>query len=360
MRGSRLTFLIAPILIACGALADILLSKTIAQQGMVTPLYRLGPGDRLTIKLFQMNSFDSSVTVLPDGTISLPRVGSLRIWGLGVEETRTLITKAYARILRRPVVYVDLISTRPIRVTVSGEVQRPGLYTLGLQEANQLSNSGGGGEATTIASQGWPTLVEAIQKAGGLTARGDLRQVQLIRPVGSNGAIQTKVINYWEALHTGRPVANPLVYDGDGIRIPVAEKHNEGELITIASSSFSPASITVNVVGEVDRPGPQQIKANSPLSQAILSAGGLSRRAKRNEVELVRIQPNGSIERKQFAYQPGAALGATTNPPLRDGDVVIVDRHLWAKTTDSLKSAVEPLGPVLNAASVFRLLGVPF
>ena len=331
-----------------------------AQLDSPAPRYRLGPGDRLVVKLFQLESFDSNVSVLPDGSVNLPRVGSLNLWGLTVDQARQAITRAYGQILRRPVVYVDLVSTRPIRVSVTGEVQRPGLYSLGVNETNQLANTAGGGKETTVVSQGWPTLVEAIQKAGGLTARGDLRRVTLIRPMGQKGRTDTIQVNYWEALRSGAPIRNPLVYDGDSIRIPVAEQQSEAELLTIASSSFAPTSITVNVVGEVERPGPQQVRANSPLSQAVLSAGGLSKRGNRNTIELLRLQPNGSVERRQLVYQPGASLGNGNNPPLRDGDVVVVDRHLWAKATDGLKAAVEPIGPVINAASLFRLLAIPF
>jgi polysaccharide biosynthesis/export protein len=63
------------------------------------------------------------------------------------------------------VVYLDLVATRPLRVSVTGEVQRRGLYAIGLKEVNQLANTDGG-ESSTVTSQGWPTLVEAIQKAG--------------------------------------------------------------------------------------------------------------------------------------------------------------------------------------------------
>lgn len=321
------------------------------------PRYQLGPGDRLQVKLFQVDGFESTVSVLPDGTISLPRIPALNVSGLNLDQARQNIERAYSVVLRRPVAYVDLVATRPLRVSVTGEVQRPGLYSMGLSESNQLSNSTGGSDSR-ISSQGWPTLVEAIQKAGGLTAQGDLRRVTLTRGSGTSGRRSVVEINYWEALRSGEPIDNPLIYDGDSIRIPVASQQSEEELLTIASSSFAPASITVNVVGEVERPGPQQIRANSPLSQAVLSAGGVSRRGNRNTVELLRLLPNGSVKAQKLAYRPQASLGDPNNPPLRDGDVVVVDRHMWAKTTDGLKSAVEPLGPVLNAASIFRLFAL--
>ena len=322
------------------------------------PLYLLGPGDRLAVKLFQVEGFDAAVAVLPDGTVNLPRVGALKVWGLTIEQARLAITKAYGRVLRDPIVYLDLTATRPLRVTVSGEVQRPGLYSLGLTQAGQLSNSDGG-EGQVIASQGWPTLVEAIQTAGGLTSRGDLRRVTLMRPLGATGTIRSTTIDYWSALRNGTPVDNPFIYDGDSIRIPQVTAPDSQELITVASSSFAPSSITVTVVGEVEKPGEQKVRANSPLSQALLTAGGPTRRANYSTLELLRVMPNGSVLRRQLTYSPDASLGSTNNPPLQDGDVVVVDRHGWAKFNDGLKSAVEPISPMLNSLSMFRLLGFP-
>ena len=322
------------------------------------PRYRLGPGDRLAMKVFQVEGFEAVAAVLPDGTLNLPRIGTLRVWGLTLDQARSSITSAYAKILRDPIIYLDLVGTRPLRVSVTGEVQRPGLYSLGLAQNGQLVNSDGG-EAQVINSQGWPTLVEAIQRAGGLTARGDLRHVTLIRPNPTTGGQTTITINYWEALRSGAIVQNPLVYDGDSIRIPVADEQDSSELLAVASSSFAPSSITVTVVGEVENPGPQQVRANSPLSKAVLVAGGLTRRSDKQSLQLYRVLPNGSISRKTVAFVPGEQLGKANNLPLQDGDVVVVDRHGWAKFNDRLKDTMEPLGPVLNSASIFRLLGAP-
>ena len=332
----------------------------LAQASVVqeAPRYRLGPGDRLAMKVFQVEGFEAVAAVLPDGTLNLPRIGTLRVWGLTLDQARSAITTAYGKILRDPIIYLDLVGTRPLRVSVTGEVQRPGLYSLGLSQNGQLVNSDGG-EAQDISSQGWPTLVEAIQKAGGLTSRGDLRRVTLIRPNPTTRGKTKTIINYWEALRSGALVQNPLVYDGDSIRIPVADKQDSSELLTVASSSFAPSSITVTVVGEVENPGPQQVKANSPLSQAVLTAGGLTRRSDKQSLQLLRVLPNGSVNRRTVAFVPGEQLGKANNPPLQDGDVVVVDRHGWAKFNDGLKDTMEPLSPVLNGASIFRLLGAP-
>lgn len=323
--------------------------------------YRLGPGDRIRCSVFRMEGYETTAEVLSDGTVNLPRLGSVTVWGLTINEARQRITSGYAAILRRPIVYLDLIEARPVRIAISGQVQRPGLYTLGRGGTNQLASSGTPASAPSnpISTSGWPTLVDALQKAGGLTAYGDLRRITVQRPSqGPGSAVRTLQYDFWQVLQNGAPTTNPLIYDGDTILVPRADNLSEQELLAVASSTFAPDTISVNVVGEVERPGNQSIKANSPLSIGLLAAGGLTRRGNATNVRLLRLEANGSIRQANVRFDPAAPMGSTQNPPLHQGDVVVVDRHGWAKTNDALKSAVEPLSPLLNAASLFRLLGL--
>jgi len=323
--------------------------------------YRLGPGDRLKMSVFKMEGYETTAEVMSDGTLNLPRLGSVPVWGLTMDGARARITSGYAAILRRPIVYLDLLQARPVRVSISGEVQRPGLYSIGQGGSNQLASTGSGTGGAVIQSAGWPTLVDAVQKAGGITAHGDLRRVTIQRPTAGPGSpVRTVQYNFLQVLEAGGPTVNPLLYDGDSVLIPRAEQLSETELLRVASSTFAPDTISVNVVGEVERPGAQAVKANSPLSQALLSAGGLTRRANAGQVRLLRLEPNGTIRQSAVAYNPAAPMGSQANPPLQQGDVVVVDRHGWAKANDSLRSAVEPIAPLVNAGSLFRLLGLPF
>ncbi len=323
--------------------------------------YRLGPGDRLKMSVFKMEGYETTAEVMSDGTLNLPRLGSVPVWGLTMDGARARITSGYAAILRRPIVYLDLLQARPVRVSISGEVQRPGLYSIGQGGSNQLASTASGTGGAVIQTAGWPTLVDAVQKAGGITAHGDLRRVTIQRPTAGPGSpVRTVQYDFLQVLESGGPTVNPLLYDGDSVLIPRAEQLSETELLKVASSTFAPDTISVNVVGEVERPGAQAVKANSPLSQALLSAGGLTRRANAGQVRLLRLEPNGTIRQSSVAYNPAAPMGTQANPPLQQGDVAVVDRHGWAKANDSLRSAVEPIAPLVNAGSLFRLLGLPF
>ena len=305
--------------------------------------YRLGPGDRLAMSVFKMDGYAATVEVLSDGTINLPRIGTVDVWGLTLEQARQRITAGYEQFLRRPLVYLDLESSRPVKVTVTGQVERPGVFSL---------------PSTT--ATGWPTLVDVVQKAGGVTASGDLSRIEVLRPpLTPGGPLRISRFDYLTVLRDGGHAPNPLIYDGDSIRVYESEGADNVDLITTASSNFAPDTIKVNVIGEVSRPGVQQVPSNAPLSQAILASGGITRRGSDNTVELIRVDGSGTSTVTTMGFDPKAVLSSPTNPPLRQGDVIVVNRTALAKVTDGLTDAFSPLTPIVNAASIFRILGLP-
>jgi polysaccharide export outer membrane protein len=115
----------------------------------------------------------------------------------------------------------------------------------------------------------------------------------------------------------------------------------------------------VKVVGEVASPGLVEIPSNAPLSQAILASGGLSTRASVSRVDLIRMDGDGRTSVKKMTYSPDALLSNPNNPPLRQGDIVVVDRNVRTQITDGMNAALEPLNPIVNAMSIFRVLGLP-
>jgi polysaccharide export outer membrane protein len=295
------------------------------------------------------------VQVLSDGTINLPRLGTMDVWGLTMDEARQRITDGYQQILRRPIVYLDLVEQRPVRVTVTGQVGRPGIFTLPVNSPGSISSDGELGSGG-----GWPTMVDVIQRAGGVSAMGDLSRLELLRPSHQRGASSKRyVFDYLTVLKQGGFAPNPLIYDGDSIRVLKADAPINADLITTASSNFAPSTIAVKVIGEVVLPGLVEIPSNAPLSQAILASGGLSSRASVSRVDLIRMDGEGRTTIKQMSYKPGSELSSTNNPPLRTGDVVVVDRNILAKFSDGMNLALEPLDPIVDAASVLRILGLP-
>ena len=317
--------------------------------------YRLAPGDQLVMSVFKIEGYEAKVEVLSDGTINLPRLGTVLVWGLTLEEARQKITKGYRQILRRPIVYLDLARQRPIRVTVTGEVERPGIYTLQVNASKADIDKGLG------SGGGWPTLVDVIARAGGITAVGDLSSLELMRPSYTNGGQSKRYkFDYLTVLKNGGHAPNPLIYDGDSVRVVRADSPTTTDLIAGSISNFSPALIQVAVIGEVKSPGSIQVPPNSPLAAAVLKAGGIEPiRGSIARVAVIRTERDGSTSVKKMTYSPDALLSNPNNPPLRQGDIVVVDRNVRTQITDGMNAALEPLNPIVNAMSIFRVLGLP-
>ena len=317
--------------------------------------YRLAPGDQLLMSVFKIEGYEAKVEVLSDGTINLPRLGTVLVWGLTLEEARQKITKGYGQILRRPIVYLDLARQRPIRVTVTGEVERPGVYTLQVNASKADIDQGLG------SGGGWPTLVDVIARAGGITAVGDLSSLELMRPSYTNGGQSKRYkFDYLTVLKNGGHAPNPLIYDGDSVRVVRADSPTTTDLIAGSISNFSPALIQVAVIGEVKSPGSIQVPPNSPLAAAVLKAGGIEPiRGSIARVAVIRTERDGSTSVKKMTYSPDALLSNPNNPPLRQGDIVVVDRNVRTQITDGMNAALEPLNPIVNAMSIFRVLGLP-
>lgn len=247
-------------------------------------------------------------------------------------------------------------TNRPRTVTVVGEVTRPGSYVVIGGSTTGISTQEGGGSA----GAGLPTVSRAIQLAGGVTSLADVRNVQLRRQTKS-GTEQNLTLNFWNLL-TGDTNQDTLVQDGDTIVVATAPEQNAAEATTVATANFSPATIRVSVIGELKRPtgggGGEtlQLPANTSLNQAILAAGGFNdSRARRSTVDLIRLNPNGSITKRQVRVNLSQGINEETNPILRNNDVVVVNRSSLAKIGDTIGAVGNPLFSIF---SIFRLFGL--
>ncbi|MGB3309211.1 MAG: SLBB domain-containing protein [Nodosilinea sp.] len=314
--------------------------------------YVLGPGDRIRIDIFNIPEFSGPENgiheVLVDGTLALPMAGTVDVQGLTLAEAKAALTASYAPLLTRPPqLTVTLLSARPVRVVVAGEVNRPGTYTINLE--TESSGSGGGSGA----GRQWPTLTQVIQEAGGITQQANIKDIQVRRQQLQGDAVITTSL--WDLIRTGDISQDIRLRDGDTIVVPKAVAISPEESVAVSSANFSPAEIPVQVVGEVASPGGVTLPANATLNQAILAAGGFqSSRAQTSTVQLVRLNPDGSVDQRTVDVNLAAAANDTTNPILRPNDVVIVDRNFAAATGDTLGLLLRPF---TSLTTVLRILG---
>lgn len=353
---SRVRFLVASLLllsaspsVVCAQVQPLTIRP--ATTAIQDDAYIIGPGDVLDLKLFDTTELSGSLEVLNDGTVPLPLVGSVRVVGLTLQQAtfwfRTLLSKH----LLRPDLQLRVAQPRPIRVALVGEVERPGLYSLTTSESSQTE----GGPVVSIS--GLPTVVDAIQKAGGITQKANLRQVVLQRRLpGESVAYKQARLDLLALVLEGDQVQNPFLFDGDTIRIlPAAEL--PAEAIELAAANLSPKVIRVNVIGEVERPGTLELMANTPLIQAVLAAGGPKNwRASTGNVQLVRINRNGTAKLEAFAINLAQGASNAKNPPLRDGDTVKVNRSALASASDAIGAVSTPLSGLVQIWTLLRLI----
>ena len=325
------------------------ISLTAAIQG---DTYIIGPGDVMGLNLFDAPELSGELEVLNDGSVSLPLVGSILIAGLTLQQASDRIRELLSDQLLRPELQLKIITPRPIRVSVVGAVERPGLYSLTTTESAQVE----GGPNTTLS--GLPTLVDAIQKAGGITQKADLRAVRLQRRLpGTPASFKLASVNLLDLVMEGNQLQNPFLFDGDTIKVDRVEDI-PSEALELAATNLSPKTIEVNVIGEVNSPGLLKLMANTPLVQAVFAAGGLKDwRANGGNVELLRINRNGSATLKRFRFDMGSGVSNETNPPLRQGDTVRVGRSLLAKGSDALGAVSQPISGLVTALTLFNLIG---
>ena len=142
-----------------------------------TQTYRIRTTDKLSIRVFQEDDLSTICRVDAKGTVNLPLVGEVRIYGQSLSQAERTIEAAYkdGRFLRKPEVTVTVEEYAPREVSIQGQVKNPGRYELPV-------------EATI-------SVLDLVTKAGGFTdtAQGTAVRVTRILPDGSTKVITIDV-----------------------------------------------------------------------------------------------------------------------------------------------------------------------
>jgi polysaccharide export outer membrane protein len=132
--------------------------------------YKIGNGDVLHVSVWGQDQFDRTVTVRPDGKVSLPLVEDITIAGLTVTESQDLLRDKLLPFVKRPLVTVNVTDIRSKVVYVTGEVQRPGAYVL---------------TAPT-------NLLQIVARAGGVTDFAKTKKVYVFHTTGDRVPVNLK------------------------------------------------------------------------------------------------------------------------------------------------------------------------
>ena len=147
------------------------------------PAYRFYPGDVIDVAVPSAPELNRSVTVAPDGRISLPLIAPMMASDRTVPELQYMLSQAYSAQLTRPQVELTVKQSAPLKIFVGGEVDKPGVYDMpGDVNALQAVLMAGGAKATAKLNQ---TIV--IRR--GFNDQAELRTVDLRKATFAAGSV---------------------------------------------------------------------------------------------------------------------------------------------------------------------------
>ena len=234
--------------------------------------YVLGPGDKIAINIWGISEESSAFEINSEGFIKPSLLPRIYLTGLTIEEAKKRLQSFYSRSYRfRDEDFdVTLSTARTITVNIVGEVENSGSYTISALN----------------------TAFNALVAAGGPSKLGSVRNIQLIS--GSD----VKEIDVYAFLQNPSISQNLYLKDGDYINVPVARK-------------------VVTISGAVNRPTNYELKDNEGLNELIDYAAGLTNRAIRKTMKLIRIENDEEVL-VDIPY--GELQAAGRNFDLRSGD----------------------------------------
>lgn len=257
--------------------------------------YVIGSGDQLLLDVYgaSQQSYDLSVT--PEGRVFIPNVGPVQLGGSNIEAAKGRIKAALGRIYsglngQNPNTFIQLRlgNIRSIKVSMVGELTKPGTYTL----------------------PSFATVFNALYAAGGPNENGAFRNVQVYR---DSRLVAT--VDIYEFLSKGIQSSNITLQDNDVVIVP-------------------PVNARIEIIGPVRREGLFEMKPSESLKDLYIYTGGFTSLAYRDRVTVRRIENN----QRKVVDVPSSEFGSFS---LKDGDEVLIGEAL-----DRFSNRVQVTGSV--------------
>jgi len=285
------------LIIALAALFSVLVAKAETQpqsqaqeaRDVFVRAYRVGPGDLLELKVFQVDELSQTVRVSEDGSITLPLLGRIVVEGLTQEGVvQKLSGLLQAKYVKNPQVTIFIKEYKNQQVAVIGAVEKAGSYEL----------------------VGRKNLLQIISMAGGFSENAG-NEIFILRE-GPDGVTSSVAIDLKDLLVNGNQKLNIPIEPNDVINVPVDRE------------------IRVFVMGRVNKPGAikSKISEGVTLLQAIADAGGLAEGAKESAITITRKDKAGK-EQKIRVNLRDIIKGKKKDIVLQEGDVVYVPESFW-------------------------------
>jgi protein involved in polysaccharide export with SLBB domain len=234
--------------------------------------YVVSPGDEVLLTLWGTVDADLRLPVDRAGRIAVPRVGTIQVAGLRAADLREAISRRVGQVFRNFDLSASLGRLRGVRVFVTGHVLRPGAHVV-----SSLS-----------------TVVTALTRAGGPSAAGTFRQIEVRR-----GAALLGRFDLYDLLVRGDRAGDLILQAGDVVHV-------------------GPVGNQVAVIGSVNHPAVVELRPGETLGDAVRYVGGFSAVADRKRLAIERLADRNTGRVSQLAWP------AAQSEPMSTGDVLRV------------------------------------
>ena len=342
--------------------------------------YILGPGDTLELKVSdRAQLLNQTFTINSDGQATLKRLKSVYVSGLTLKELKNILNKKYLDFVKETDVTLNIKNYRPLNLFIDGEVLNPGLYRLPGSispyedtkledldsplikdaigdDSNSMSNLINERNLNSNNNVFFPTLVDVIKKAGGLTENADASKVTIIRKdnLSNGGGYITTTVNLLNAINGNDKGQNIRVLDGDKIKLSYSKEPIISQIRKSIKSNLNPRFINVYVGGRVENPGKIKINNSAVLTDAILLSGGT--KILKGPVRFLRYKSDGSIDYRQFGYSRRASRGSYKNPYLRNGDIVMVGKSAINVANEVIGEITAPIQGIVSTYGLYKAI----
>lgn len=167
-----------------------------ASAGQEVAAYRVQPGDRVQIYVWNEPELQKELLVAPDGGIAFPLVGELQVTGKSTTEIRQEIAQRLAQYIAEPLVTVTIDEVLGNKIYVIGQVQEPGQFVV-----NPMVN-----------------VMQALSMAGGTTPFASLNNIVILRREGDR---QIAIPFRYGDVSSGKNLElNIILKSGDVVIVP--------------------------------------------------------------------------------------------------------------------------------------------
>ncbi len=226
-----------------------------ATEGSINPEeYYVGPGDKLFISIKGVTEIANTLVINQEGWLYVPNVGGIDLRNLTLKESKERISEKLNDYFKNVTIFISLADLRKIKVSLTGDVVKPTIYTL---TANAR-------------------LIDLLGDSYGINETADIRNIKV---VAKDGTIKT--YDFLSFLRFGDYKFNPMLREGDVVIIDKIDK-------------------IVRISGSVKYPAAYEFVQGENINDLVNLAGGFLATARKDTIELIRFNENGFRQNSKY------------------------------------------------------------